>query len=106
MSKGLTMMDAPVGTFIAYATAPGSVAADGTDRNSPYAKHLIQSIQKKDLGIEQVFKQVLREVTRETDGKQVPWIASSLRDDFYRNYAAVLPILGCFPRNLVSAVST
>ena len=47
LSKGLTMMDAPVGTFIAYATAPGSVAADGTDRNSPYAKHLMLALKCK-----------------------------------------------------------
>ena len=85
LSKGLTMMDAPVGTFIAYATAPGSVAADGTDRNSPYAKHLMQALKMKGVPIEKVFKQVLREVRKETEGNQVPWIASSLQDDFYFN---------------------
>ena len=85
MSKGLTMMDAPVGTFIAYATAPGSVAADGTDRNSPYAKHLMQAMKSKDIKIEDVFKEVLREVRKETEGKQIPWIASSLQEDFYFN---------------------
>ena len=37
---GLSKMDAPKGTFIAYATSPDSVAADGTGRNSPYTKHL------------------------------------------------------------------
>ncbi len=85
LSKGLTMMDAPVGTFIAYATAPGSVAADGTDRNSPYAKHLMQAVKSKGVPIEQVFKQVLRSVEKETVGKQIPWISSSLREDFYFN---------------------
>ncbi len=85
MSKGLNMMDAPAGTFIAYATAPGSVAADGRDRNSPYAKHLIEAIKTKDIPIEQVFKHVLREVRKETQGQQVPWTASSLQDDFYFN---------------------
>ena len=85
MSKGLTMMDAPVGTFIAYATAPGSVAADGTDRNSPYAKHFMQALKLKGMKIEEVFKQVLREVRNETQGKQIPWTASSLQDDFWFN---------------------
>jgi TPR repeat protein len=85
MSKGLNMMDAPAGTFLAYATAPGSVAADGTDRNSPYAKNLIRAIKTKDMAIEQVFKHVLREVRKETQGQQVPWTASSLQDDFYFN---------------------
>ncbi|MGO9122966.1 MAG: caspase family protein [Desulfomonilaceae bacterium] len=85
LSRGLTMMDAPVGTFIAYATAPGSVAADGTDRNSPYAKHLMEALRGKGVPIEKVFKQVLREVRKETQGQQVPWTASSLQDDFYFN---------------------
>ena len=85
LNKGLTMMDAPVGTFIAYATAPGSVAADGTDRNSPYAKHLMQALKGKGIPIEEVFKQVLREVRKETEGKQIPWTASSLQDDFWFN---------------------
>ncbi len=84
-SKGLSPMDAPVGTFIAYATAPGSVAADGTDRNSPYAKHLMQALKSKGIKIEDVFKQVLREVRKETEGNQVPWIASSLQDEFWFN---------------------
>ncbi len=83
LSKGLNMMDAPVGTFIAYATAPGSVAADGSDRNSPYAKHLILALKSRGVPIEMVFKQVLRGVRKETEGKQVPWTASSLPDDFY-----------------------
>ena len=32
-TRGLARMDAPTGTIIAYATAPGSVAADGKGRN-------------------------------------------------------------------------
>jgi len=82
-SKGLTMMDAPKGTFVAYATAPGSVAADGAERNSPYTKHLIQVLKNNDLPIEQAFKHVLRAVEYETGGKQTPWYSSCLRDDFY-----------------------
>lgn len=39
----------------------------------------------KGMPIEQVFKQVLRGVEQETEGKQIPWTASSLRDDFYFN---------------------
>jgi hypothetical protein len=85
LSRGLTVMDAPVGTFIAYATAPGSVAADGTDRNSPYAKALMHAIKEKGVEIHLAFQQVLRDVWKETEGKQVPWIASSVPDKFYFN---------------------
>ena len=34
--KGLAKMDAPVGSILAYSTAPGSVAADGSGRNGLY----------------------------------------------------------------------
>ena len=47
-SRGLTQMSAPDGSFIAYATAPGKVAKDGEDRNSPYAKHLLTAMNSKD----------------------------------------------------------
>jgi TPR repeat protein len=84
-SLGLSKMDAPKGTFIAYATAPNSVAADGEDRNSPYTKHLIEALKVKDIPIEQAFKLVARGVNKETGGQQTPWISSSLLDDFYCN---------------------
>jgi len=37
---GLAPMQAARGSFIAYATAPGAVAVDGTGRNGTYTKHL------------------------------------------------------------------
>ena len=84
-STGLSKMDAPKGTFIAYATSPDSVAADGTGRNSPYTKHLIEALKVKDIPIDQAFKRVAKAVNKETGGKQTPWISSSLLDDFYFN---------------------
>jgi len=45
-NNGLARMDAPGGTFISFATAPGRVAADGAGRNSPYTKHLLQALSK------------------------------------------------------------
>ena len=56
--KGLSPVDAPVGPFIAYATSPGSVAADGTGTNSPYTKHLLQELKVDGSKIEDAFKQV------------------------------------------------
>ena len=85
LTKGLTVMNAPGGTFIAYATAPGTVASDGTERNGTYTKHLLEAIQIKGSAIEQAFKRVLNNVEKETQGKQIPWTSSSLREDFYFN---------------------
>lgn len=78
LSKGLTIMNASVGSFIAYATAPGKVALDGTDQNGVYTKYLLEALQIKGIPIEQTFKNVLRHVEQETDGQQIPWTASSL----------------------------
>lgn len=70
--KGLARMDAPTGSLIAYATAPGSVAADGKERNGTYTRYLIEKIKTPGLTIEQVLKQVSVAVIAETGGKQVP----------------------------------
>jgi len=85
LSKGLTIMEAPGGTFIAYATAPNTVAFDGTDRNGIYTKYLLEAMKIKGISIEQTLKNVLREVEKETNGQQIPWTASSLRNNFYFN---------------------
>jgi uncharacterized caspase-like protein len=78
-------MDAPAGTFISFATAPGSVAYDGTGRNSPFTKHLLRTLNRPNLSIEEVFKEVRVAVFKETDGEQVPWESSSLMGNFYFN---------------------
>lgn len=82
-SKGLARMDAPTGSIVAYATAPGTVAADGTGRNSPYTAGLLQAMRAPGLGIEQLFKQVRIQVAKATDNRQVPWESSSLMGDFF-----------------------
>ncbi len=82
LDQGLARMDGPVGSFIAYATAPGSVAADGTGRNGLYTEHLLQAIRQPGLSIEQVFKQVRNGVKNATDGQQIPWESSSLMGEF------------------------
>lgn len=80
---GLARMDAPVGSIVAYATSPESVAADGTGRNGIYTKHLLKQMLIPGLTIEQVFKAVRNNVIDETNSKQVPWESTSLRGDFY-----------------------
>jgi hypothetical protein len=57
-SRGFTQMDAAKGTFIAYSTAPGQLADDGTDRNSPFTAHLLTHIATPDIPIEKLLKLV------------------------------------------------
>lgn len=83
LDRGLTTISAAKGTFIAFATSPGNVALDGTGRNSPYTKNLVQAILKGGLSLEQVFKEVRRNVISETNSQQVPWENSSILGDFY-----------------------
>ena len=87
-SAGLAQMSAPSGTLIAYATAPGSVAADGFGRNGVYTKHLLQNIKVPDLPVEIMFKRVREGVERETRRLQTPWDSSSLKGDFAFNVPA------------------
>ncbi len=84
LGRGLGKMDAPSGTFLAYSTAPGKVAADGGrgERNSPFTKHLIRAMQQPNQPIEEVFKEVRRNVGKETNGAQVPWESTSLTGFF------------------------
>lgn len=80
---GLAQMDAPVGTLIAYATSPGAVASDGAGANGLYTQHLLSAIRQPGSKVEDVFKQVRANVRRDSQGKQVPWEATSLEGDFY-----------------------
>lgn len=81
---GLAEMNAPVGTFVGYSTAPGTTASDGDTGNSPYAKALVEVIDTPGLPAEFVFKRVRDRVISATSGFQVPWDASSLTgEDFF-----------------------
>lgn len=83
-AQGLAQMDAPVGTLLAYATAPGKLAADGpvAGGNSLYAGHLGRAMLLPGLPVEHVFKRVREAVVRDTGRQQVPWESSSLQGEF------------------------
>jgi caspase domain-containing protein len=80
--RGLASIDAPSGTMIAYATAPGRVARDGAGANGLYTGELLRAMTVPGLRIEDVFKQVRQSVQQQTRGEQVPWESSSLVGDF------------------------
>lgn len=80
--NGLAEMQAPTGTFLAYATAPGGVALDGLEGNSPFTQAVARLMPQPGLPIEQMFKQVRVEVIEKTNNQQTPWDASSLTSDF------------------------
>ncbi|MFM7346294.1 MAG: caspase family protein [Tagaea sp.] len=80
---GLAQINAPEGTLIAYATAPGRVAADGDGDNGLYTQEFLKALAEPGLKVEEVFKQVRINVARASGGAQIPWEASSLTGDFF-----------------------
>lgn len=80
--SGLAQMEAPVGTLIAFSTAPGSVAGDGSGANGIYTQHLLGAIKEPGSKIEDVFKRVRKNVRQDTESKQIPWESTSLEGDF------------------------
>lgn len=82
-ARGLARMQAASGTLIAYATAPGDVAADGSGANSPYSAALAVAMRQPGLQVEQMFKRVRVSVQHQTKDAQTPWESSSLTGDFY-----------------------
>lgn len=84
MSRGLTKMDAPSGTLIAYATAPNNVASDGNERNSPYTKNLLKVLKSEpSIEIGLLLRKVTKAVKEETKGNQEPWLSMSIDGEFY-----------------------
>jgi hypothetical protein len=79
--QGLAQMEAPVGTLVAFATAPGSVASDGAGKHGLYTGHLLREIRAPGAKVEEVFKRVRAAVRRDSAGKQVPWESTSLEGD-------------------------
>ena len=82
-TRGLARMDAPNGSYVAYSTAPGQTAADGTGKNSPFAAALVAEMVKPGQGIEEAFRNVRINVSQATNGEQTPWDSSSLMSSLY-----------------------
>ena len=82
-SEGLAQVDAPTGTLIAYATAPGRIASDGAGQNGLYTSELLKQMRVPGVSITDMFMRVRGEVMKQTGNKQVPWEASSLVGAFY-----------------------
>jgi uncharacterized caspase-like protein len=82
LQQGLAPVEAPAGTIIAYATAPGGVAKDGEGRNGTYTKYLLEHLDEQ-RPVEEVFKRVRKDVVKASGGKQIPWEHSSLYKTVY-----------------------
>lgn len=95
---GLSRVEAPRGTMIAYSTSPGQLAPDGKGSNSLYTATLAKGLRQPGKELEAVFRQVGNEVRRQTRDDQIPWYESSLSGSYYLDeqdqarYAATAPL--------------
>ena len=90
-SRGLTQMAGAEGLLIAYATAPGKVAADGDGRNGLFTEQLLLALDQPGQPVETVFKLVRQGVAGASGRAQVPFVSNGLIGDFYFNTAAATP---------------
>src|ERR1044072_5698550 len=81
-SAGLTPVIAPNGTLVMYSAALASVVSDAGGDHSLFVQELLKEIRVPDLMAEETLNRTKMGVTRASRGEQVPWISSSLAEDF------------------------
>lgn len=85
-SRGLTApLQAASGTLIAFATAPGKVASDGTGRNGLFTSYLLKYLKTPNVEVDLMLRKVRSDVAQNTNNYQVPWTSSSLIGEFAFN---------------------
>jgi hypothetical protein len=104
-SNGLATMNAPSGSMVAYATAPGSVASDGSGANGLYTQHLARIIRQPGLQVEEVFKQVRTAVRRDSGNRQTPWENTALEGQFFFKPPVLAAVSPSVVPNAVSPIA-
>lgn len=81
---GLAPVVTAKGTLIAYATSPGSVAADNAnERNGLYTKHFLKALKQKNVNQRDFFHNVRVGVYNDSEGAQTPYLNNGTIGDFY-----------------------
>ncbi|MDE2332456.1 MAG: caspase family protein [Bradyrhizobium sp.] len=81
-SAGLAPVIAPNNTLVMYSAALGSVISDNGGDHSLFVQELLKEIRVPDLMAEETLNRTRVGVTRASRSEQIPWISSSLADDF------------------------
>ncbi len=78
-SRGLAGVNAAEGTLIAFATSPGKTASDGKrGEHGVYTASLLKALDRENVDVDDLFKQVREDVAARTERGQVPWSSSSV----------------------------
>jgi lipoprotein NlpI len=81
-SAGLAPVIAPNGTLVMYSAALSSVISDNGGNHSLFVQELLKEIRVPDLMADETLNRTRVGVTRASRSEQVPWISSSLAEDF------------------------
>jgi uncharacterized caspase-like protein len=81
-SAGLSPVIAPGGTLVMYSAALSSVVSDAGTAHSLFVTELLKEIKSPDLTAEEALNRTRINVTKASRSEQVPWISSSLSEDF------------------------
>jgi Tfp pilus assembly protein PilF len=81
-SAGLAPVIAPNGTLVMYSAALSSVISDNGSDHSQFVQELLKQMRVPDLMAEETLNRTRVGVTRASRSEQVPWISSSLAEDF------------------------
>jgi lipoprotein NlpI len=98
-SAGLAPVIAPNGTLVMYSAALSSVISDNGSDHSLFVQELLKEIRVPDLMAEETLNRTRVGVTRASRSEQVPWISSSLAEDF-----SFIPGASGRPSNAVAAL--
>ncbi len=84
IQRGLSKMEAPLGTIISFSTQAGNTARDGDGRNSPYTTAFLKHIEEpQEIG--DVFREISGDVYETSDKTQLPELSLSIIGKFYLN---------------------
>ena len=83
IGKGLAKRSGLPGMMIVYSTDPDNVASDGTGRNSPFTKALLEKVSEPEVEVRLMFGSVRDVVVKETEGEQTPWMEEAVLGRFF-----------------------
>ena len=81
--SGLAKMKAPSGSLIAFSTTAGTTAPDGKGANSDYSRVLAEQMKVPGISLDQVFRNVRREIFAISNGNQQTEEATQLTGETF-----------------------
>jgi len=83
LSTGLAPLVPLAGTLAIFSAAPDKVVNDSNGANSLFITELLKEMRTPGLSAEAIFNSAQKDVARASKNEQLPWVSSSLADDFF-----------------------